>query len=133
MSDNLSGYPTLFRGVFWDAHWEFDAPCVMYYPFKRYGFGGNASRFDSMVEDVCIDLSLGKHVRRGFTESELKEFRWRGWSPRGFSRRKDAWHIQVSVEWFVDGYGEVSFQGAIRKEQWGPFATRIDNPADGDA
>lgn len=116
--------PTVFRGVMWDDYWEYDAPCVMYYPFKRYRIGGNSSTFDNLVEDVCCDLSMGMKVVRGFCEDELREFKWRGWSTTGFSRRKRAWHIEIKVRWFVDKDGEQTFEIVNRRESAGPFRKR---------
>ena len=106
---------TLFRGIFWDAGWEFDAPCILYWPCKRYGIGGNSHHLDSMVEDICIDLTLGKQPAFQWSESDLKEFKWRGWSPRGFANRKQAWHVEIGVAWNANG---VNFS-ISHKERWG--------------
>lgn len=112
--------PTIFRGVMWDAHWEFDAPCVLYTPFFRYGFGGNSYHLDEMVENVCIDLSMGAEPHKDFSDSELKEFKWRGWSPHNFANRI-GWHREIIVEWsHIDG-DQLDFGIVSRREQWGPF------------
>jgi len=114
--------PTRFRAVMWDAHWEFDAPCVMYLPFMRFGFGGNSGRIDSMVEDICIDIAIGQLVDATAMRDELeKECEWRGWSVRGMSRRKDAWHVQWDVRWWKDDADELQFEMMNRVEQRGPF------------
>lgn len=109
--------PTLFRGVWWNDGWEFDAPCVITFPFKRYGYWGNSSVFDQMVQGVCSDLAMGLDVRRGWSESDLHEFRWRGWSTR-FERRKNAWHIAIKVAWFTKA-GARDYRFVTRREQWG--------------
>lgn len=118
---DIATLPTVFRGIFWDAGWEFDGPCVMYSPFRRYGFGGNSYHFDRMVEDVCFDLGAGDDVAANWDDSDLREFKWRGWSPRGFSRRKQGWHIKITVEWYIDEELGPMPRFVDRKEQWGPF------------
>ena len=114
--------PTVFRGVFWDAGWEFDAPCVLYSPFPRYGYGGNSEHLDGMVQDICVDISCGTAPRKQWSESDIKEFKWRGWSPRGFAKRKEAWHVTITVRWFIDDDEQLDFQITDRKETWGPNA-----------
>ena len=111
-------YPTVFHGIFFDDEWEFDAPSIVYSPIKRYGIGGNSGEIDSMVEDYCIDLCLGENPRRGWSKFDLKEFKWRGWSPRGFSRRKKAWHITIRVKWYKNEDGDLTFS-MKRTERWG--------------
>ena len=115
-----STVPTVFRGVFWDAHWEFDAPCVLYAPFKRFGIGHNSYHIDEMVEDICIDISLGKSPRTKWIESDLKEFKWRGWSPRGFAKRKEAFHVTITGRWTFTDDEQWDFEITDRKETWGP-------------
>lgn len=112
--------PTIFRGCFWDAHWEFDAPCVIYFPVCRYGFGGNSYTFDRLVENVCIDLAIQGEVHSGWSSSELNEFDWRGWSHADFPKLPEAWHLKTHVRWF-EYDDQVRFEMFDRKEQWGPF------------
>lgn len=116
--------PTEFRGCMWDAGWEFDAPCILYFPFKRYGVGGNAHHLHDMVDDICIDLSLGKEANRDFTESCRKEFEWRGWSESGFRTRKNAWHLRFMVRWYRDEDGELCHESKLVGEKYGPFQAR---------
>ena len=77
-----ASFPTEFRGVMWNDHWEFDAPCVIYYPpaFMAFGIGGNTGHLDSMVEDICENLSLKWDHNDGGLDRECE---WRGWSKRG--------------------------------------------------
>jgi len=108
--------PTEFRGCQWNAGWEFDAPCVIYYPhrFRRYGYGGNTGAIDELVEDICMDLATGqKHCDGGLAQ----ECGWRGWGPR-FDRRRDAWHVVYRVRWWVES-GEVQWEVAKRTEAFG--------------
>ena len=105
-------YPTIFRGVFWDAGWEFDGPCVIYEPFKRYGFGGNSGKFDQMVEDICIDIAIGSanvETWKRWSSHDAKEFAWRGWNADKFPTQK-GWHVSVEVEWSTNDLGETEFE-----------------------
>jgi hypothetical protein len=117
----LSQYPTIFRGCTWDGGWEFDAPCVLYYPVVRFGIGGNSGAIDGLVEDYCFDLEEGKkppRVRAG----DLQEFKWRGYSQRGFKHRKRAWHVEIKVRWTRDSHGQPLFELLDRREGYGPLA-----------
>lgn len=107
----------VFRGCIFDDQWEFDAPCIVYAPVKRYGIGGNSGKIDDLVEDICFDLSSGKDVQRGFSKFNLQEFKWRGWSPRGFARRR-AWHVEIKVKFVLDEYKMLSWKVIGRKEKW---------------
>ena len=115
--------PTVIRGCMFDDGWEFDAPCIIYYPFFKYGDGGNTGHLDNMVEDVCIDLSIDD-TQPDFN-SELHELEheceWRGWSMKGFQRRKNAWHVELRLRWFRKPNGELDFEITERLEQRGPF------------
>lgn len=90
-----------FQGCAWEDGWEFDAPCVVYSPLKRYGCGGSIPwSVYQLIEDVCIDLVCGEDVREGWHASDLKEFDWRGWDKDGFANRKSACHLRVTMEFF---------------------------------
>lgn len=107
-----------FRGCSWDAHWEFDCPCVVYSPVQRYSPNhGNSGGVDSLVEDICIDLCLGRRPEIKFRPVELHEFKWRGWSPERFARRKLAFHVEIVVEFF-DGKDGLEFKVISRKERF---------------
>ena len=112
--------PKQFFGCLWNDHWEYDAPCVVYRPwkFRRYGYGGNSGAIDELVESICTDIELGREPRDGGLEGECK---WRGWSLRGFSRRKDAWHRIVPVTWKISADGQLDFRIGKAREQRGPF------------
>lgn len=116
----LASLPTEFYGCWWDADWEFDAPAIVYYPFKKYGFG-SALEIDQLVEDVCIDICLGEQPRTKFTESELSEFKWRRWNPKGFAKRKNAIHRRITVKWFYQQDGELMFDFIKEEQSEGPF------------
>jgi hypothetical protein len=107
-----------FRGCMWDAHWEFDAPCVVYSPVKRYGFGGNSGEIDHMVDSVCCDIALGKLTWSGWHESDVREFKWRGWWRWGFRWRRRAWHVVIVVEFYRSGDG-LLWRVVSRKERYG--------------
>lgn len=120
----IANLPTQFRGCCWDAGWEFDAPCVIYSPVQIYGIGGNAGELRGMVESYCIDmciaLDMGKPFPAGkLSDSDLKEFAWRGWSMRNMQRRKLAHHLLFTVRWFKEG-GETVFDIAETSRTWGP-------------
>ena len=115
----LNEYPTLFRGVSWDDGWEFDCPSIVIGPYQRYGIGGNIHHFVSMVEDICIDLSIDKDaVSKTFCKSDLKEFAWRGWSAANFHRRREAWHLEATVLWREED-DEARFTITEARERWG--------------
>lgn len=115
--------PKIIRGCMWDEGWEFDAPCIIYYPFFKYGDGGNTGHLDRMVEDVCIDLSIdeGEPDFLGTMEELEGECKWRGWSMKGFQRRKNAWHVEFRLRWVRKANGELDFEVTERIEQRGPF------------
>jgi hypothetical protein len=98
--------PTEFRGCMWDDGWEFDAPCVVYYParYATAGIGGNNGQIDSLVEDICCDIMDGRPHDDGGLAHECE---WRGWSRRGFARRKRAEHVVITVRWGDDGWAEI--------------------------
>ncbi len=121
--DRPANLPSEFRGCQWNDGWEFDAPAVLYYPpqFKRYGFGGNSSVIDSLVEDVCFALCQSKKPTDGGLAHECN---WRGWGPR-FDRRKNARHVIIQIEWIEDKDGSLAWIEKRRVERYGldPFRT----------
>lgn len=95
---DLSALPTEFRGCTWNDGWEFECPAVIYYPphlmaFESVGSHGN---IDPLVEDICTNLALGWPHNDGGLADEAK---WRGWSLKGFARRRDATHVVIKVRW----------------------------------
>ena len=103
-----------------DDHWEFDAPCVMYYPkrLERYGIGGNSGHLDSMLEDICWQLSEGEKPHDGGLD---KECEWRGWGRRNFARRRAAGHVVFRVKWRQDPDEDGPVWEVVsRTETWGP-------------
>jgi hypothetical protein len=96
----INSLPTEIRGCFWDDGWEFDGPCIIYYPkkYSRYGFGNNNSGLDRLVEDICDDIELGNPLCDGGLKEQI---RWNGWGKR-FDRRKSAEHITFKIEWQLD-------------------------------
>lgn len=101
-----------FKGCAWnEPQWEFDAPIVLYSPLQRYDMG-SVSCVDlyDKIEDVCIDLCYNVPINTHFDKMSLKEFKWRGWNPKGFSRRKNAVHVEVTVEFFLDNDNELTFR-----------------------
>jgi len=113
-------FPTVFRGVIWDDHWEFDAPCVVYHPRRntRFTIGSNSGAIDRMVEEICYDLSRNpfrpcRSTSDGGWEQERK---WRGWGSR--PERRKAWHVEIRVRWkLIDG--EWCADVVSRKELFG--------------
>lgn len=120
--------PREFFGCIWDAHWEYDAPCVIYSPVQRYGFGGNSGHLQDMVESYCIDLAIAIDEGQPLPPTKLgkgdkEEFAWRGWSMRNMRRRKNAHHVRIKVRWFKEG-NETAFEITSVKERFGPFNPR---------
>jgi hypothetical protein len=113
---DLSKLPTEFRGVAWNDHWEFEMPCVVYWPkkYRRFKSEGNTGGIEYAVEDICEDIILGSPADDGGLAHECK---WRGWGSR-FGRRKDAWHVTIQVRWFIED-GELAFEQVSRKEKFG--------------
>ena len=116
VKDDVGHLPTEFRGCQWNDGWEFDAPCVVYYPsrFRRYGYGGNTGAIDELVEDICMDLATEQKPCDG---GLVQECEWRGWGPR-FNRRRDARHVVYRVRWYVED-GEVQWEVTKRTETYG--------------
>lgn len=102
-----------FRGCCWDDGWEFGAPLIIYEPVKRYcesGGVGAVSVADKVV-DICIDLcSEPNGLLEDWHPSDLKEFKWRGWSPEGFKRRKAACHAEITVRFIREEDREIGFE-----------------------
>ena len=115
--------PTVFKGVFWDDGWEFDAPAVVYFPVKCYSpNGSNSEEIDQLVENICLLICEGATVnpKSEWNDRALQEFAWRRWSLRGFAKRKKAWHVTIRVKWSRRSDGELSFKITKRTETWGP-------------
>jgi hypothetical protein len=102
----------------WNDGWEFDAPCVIYCPpsLMRFGIGGNTGHLDSMVEDICMSLSLGWDHNDGGLDRECE---WRHWSKRGFAHRRAARHVVFRVRW-KEGADGPEWEVMDRKETYGP-------------
>lgn len=114
----------MFYGCLWDDHWEYEAPCALYRPFKRLGYGGNSYAIDAAVDRVCGELISGKDVATGWTAGDLKEREWRGWGKR-FDRREAAQHVKIAVRFFVNADdGEWDYEPTSRIEKSGPFNRR---------
>ena len=95
---NKSDLPTEFRGCTWNDGWEFEAPLVVYYPKEYQSFDsvGSVYEAESVVEQICIDISLDFKHRDGGLQDECN---WRGWSINRFARRKNAKHFIIKGEW----------------------------------
>ena len=125
------GDSVAFRGCMFDAGWEFDAPCVLYTPCRRYTpNSGNIYGVIHLIEDVCFELAEGNPARIGFCNSDLREFAWRRWSPRGFSRRLQAWHLAATATFFRrDDHLEFSWH--LVREWWGKDGEITARPLEG--
>lgn len=120
-----NNFPTEFRGCLFEAEWHCKIPCVIYYPraFQRLGFGSNSRGVDRLIEEICLDLIAGEPIHDGGLKEECE---WRGWSIRGFSRRKNAVHIQYILQWYpvdreVGDDGEWDYEIIKRQETQGPL------------
>ena len=119
MSNNPRRMPTEFRGCIWDDGWEYDAPCVIYFPwaFRRFGIGSNSYALDSIVEEICFDIGALASIHDG---GLARKCQWRGWGLRGFGRRKKAEHVVFHVKWTPDECGRMWGEIVRRTEYWGP-------------
>ena len=119
----MEDLPTEFRGCLWDEHWEFDAPFVVYFPkaFRRAGIGGNSAYIDEAIEDITIDISMGKRSNEVQEKSLARECEFRRWDIDGFAKRKEAWHVSIKGRWEEDEYEDLVFVQTERKEQFGSF------------
>lgn len=100
-----------FRGVTWNDGWEFDAPCVIYKPILRiFHVGGSAKEeIERCIETICIDLCvLDKCLK--MSSFEQREFKWRGWSIKNLSRRKNAVHAQYDAIFWQSNHGDPTFE-----------------------
>lgn len=96
-----------FKGCTWnEPQWEFGCPSILYSPLCRYSPDHS---LESLVEDACIDLCVDGPQKTGWSASELREFQWRGWSPRGFAYRRRATHTEIRVRFFLDEDGLLAF------------------------
>lgn len=118
MKTDISTLPTEFRGCQWNDHWEFEAPCVVYFParFAAFTSAGNTGGIDSIVDDICTNLSLGWEHNDGGLATECK---WRGWGKR-FDRRRDARHVVITGHWVNDSQGNPDWHEDSRTETYGP-------------
>lgn len=116
-SPDISKFPTEFRGCMWNDGWEFEAPCVIYYPAKYAAFKSacNTGGIEELVEDICMNLSLGwDHNDHGLSG----EREWRGWGKR-FSRRRNAWHVTIKIRWELGEEGEAEWHQISCTENFG--------------
>ncbi len=119
---DITKLPTVFRGVCWDDYWEFDRPCVVYMPYKTWGPGGSVGYLSTIIEEICIHIAVhGKEPSKKWNESELETFKHYEWSPRGFARRKDAYHYECVVEWFINEEDCIDSRVVSERTQRGPF------------
>lgn len=119
---DLSTLPTEFRGCMWNDHWEFEAPCVIYFPkqFAAFKAAGNTGGIGELVDDICMNLALGWEHNDGGLATECK---WRGWGKR-FERRRDAHHVVIKVRWSLDEEGKPEWTEVSCKQQYGPISAR---------
>lgn len=90
------------KGCRWDEGWEFDCPTIIYSPFKYYS--PNGKHLECAIEDILIDFCVDGEYRAEFLPSDLKEFEWRGWSVKGFSRRRgEQESMKVELVYNEDG------------------------------
>ena len=110
-------YPTEFRGCMWSDGWEFEAPCVVYFPRRYAAFmsDGNTGGIDRLVEYITSDIADGEdHRDRGLSG----ECEWRGWGKR-FDRRRDAWHVIIKGHWTMGSDGRIDWSQDSRTQVFG--------------
>lgn len=115
---DLTELPTEFRAVCWNDGWEFEAPLVVYHPAKYafYKHVGSAHEAESAIEDITMRISLGMKISDGGLKEDCE---WRGWSRRGFARRKAAHHVVIKGYWQSDKDGPAFTQTSM-DVTWGP-------------
>lgn len=70
-----SGDILTFNVIEWfHEGYEFGRPCLMLSPVIREDSDSNP---ESMIEDVCIDLSLGYKISKNNQQDQIN---WRGWN-----------------------------------------------------
>lgn len=114
--------PTTIIGCMFDDGWEFDMPTIIYFPFLISGYGSNDGKLYDMTECLCRAIVDENHNQIAGWESHLKEeCAWRGWSIGGFSRRKNATHIQFNIIWAQDYHNGLHFSIVDSVKKQGPF------------
>lgn len=102
------GTTVVFKGIVWNAHWEFDCPGIIYAPVERYDctLGSiSVAALEGMVDDICCDMVCDMRVRRGFTDFDLREFKGRNWTVKKLLRRRNVVKAEIPVRFYVeDGY-----------------------------
>jgi hypothetical protein len=101
-----------FKGLGWDAHWQFDCPVIVYCPVCAYNpFACILPHgIVSEIEEICDDLACGDEIKQQFSDGELKEFKSRDWEPCDFASKEGAHHATVKVEFFLDDEGIMSWK-----------------------
>ena len=82
---------------------------------------------ESMAEDALIDALDGRRALSGtFSASDLKEFEWRGWNPKGFAKRRNAHHTEIVFEIVSDDEWDNGMGIVVKstRTSFGPFAKR---------
>lgn len=123
---DLSTLPREFRACCWDDGWEFEMPLVVYFPkkYRRLASVGSTGCADQVVEDICIDISLGLKPNDGGLVDDCE---WRGWSLDGFAKRKNAWHTVIKGNWIQDEDGELEFVQCFNETVYGPLKNKENN------
>lgn len=100
------------RGVMFDDGWDFDAPIVLYSGFLALSDGGSICRESiyHAVESSCLDWVMDGNIPNQWSDLQTKEIRWRGWSERGFRRRKNAVHAEFKVKLIHEDDGTRNFE-----------------------
>lgn len=97
-----------FRGVRWDAHWEFDCPVAIFSPAFYYAEDGGT--VEGLVEDACIDACLDGELRTQPIEDQVG---WRGWSLPYIRRKyygKNIGRDKITARFFRDKYNDLQFE-----------------------
>lgn len=95
-----------FKGITWNAGWDFNNPVVIYSPIMRYNC--NASSISkcaiiNFVEEICTDLCTGGDLctvgsgKISFTDNVIKEFKWRGWNIKNLIKRKKVIKSTITI------------------------------------
>jgi hypothetical protein len=117
LKEQIAMLPTEFRAVSWNDGWEFDMPCVVYFPAKYAHFEivGGTGVAELVVDAICMNIVLGHKPNDG---GLARECEWRGWSINRMGRRKAAWHATIKVRWFIED-GELAWAFTSSKETYG--------------
>ncbi|HDY88097.1 MAG TPA: hypothetical protein ENH82_08300 [bacterium] len=107
---DIKKLPTKFKGCYFNDGWEFDAPTIIYFPWKYRAFSpdySNSGGIENLLECMLIDICLEDDITEYQKELD-NEMEWRHWGKR-FDKRKMAHHLEITVKWYFDKNNELAY------------------------